>query len=106
MTQRVAFNPTESPVIVDDDGHSIPGLDRGEVDTTSPYVQQAVDIGRLVWVEAPGGFDVNRGIDPILADVGQDPDKARQALRAENATAEPRPSLISKLRKVIEKGES
>jgi len=51
MVKKVAFNGTESPVVIDDEGHVLPGLERGEVDTTSDAVKQAIATGQLVWAE-------------------------------------------------------
>lgn len=63
MAKRVAFNPTESPVVIDDKGHSIAGLDRGEVDSTSDVVKQAIDGGRLVLTDdgTKGGNNKSKG---------------------------------------------
>jgi len=51
MVKKVAFNGTESPVVIDDEGHSLAGLERGEVDTTSDAVKGAIATGQLVWAE-------------------------------------------------------
>lgn len=53
MAKKVAFNGTEVPVVIDDEGRTIPGLDRAEVDTTNDFVKQAIEAGRLVWAETP-----------------------------------------------------
>lgn len=50
---RTAFNTTESPVVIDDDGRSLAGMSRGDVDTDSPAVQLAVQTGQLVYPEIP-----------------------------------------------------
>lgn len=99
MAQRVAFNGTESPIVIDDEGHAIPGLDRGPVDTTSEYVKQAVKLGWLVLMPRED-FDVSGSADEVLKRVGKDPEKARDAITAENAQPEPRTTLIEKLGRV------
>lgn len=55
MAKRTAFNGTQSPVVIDDEGRTIPGLQRGEVDSTADLVKQAIDAGRLVWAETTKG---------------------------------------------------
>ena len=100
MVQRVAFNTTESPVVIDDEGHAIPGLERAEVDSASAVVKQALSAGRLVWVESGEDFDLSGSAEDVLNRVGNDPDKARAALKAENASESPRTSLLTKLGRV------
>lgn len=53
MAKKIAFNTTEVACVVDDDGRSIPGLERAEVDSTNDLVKQAIEAGRLVWAETP-----------------------------------------------------
>lgn len=43
-----AYNPTAQPVVIDDDGHTLPGRTHGDVDTTDDRVLTAVATGRLV----------------------------------------------------------
>lgn len=103
MTQRVAFNPTETPVVVDDEGHTIAGLDWRDVDTNSPQVKDAVESGRLVWPELPQ-FDVSGSAQDVLDRVGDDPVKAQAAIVAEQAQDKPRSTLLADLQKITEKG--
>jgi hypothetical protein len=51
MANRVACNPTEVPVVIDEQGHAIAGLARREVDPDSDIVKQALETGQLVWAE-------------------------------------------------------
>lgn len=55
MAKRVAFNPGEVPVLIDDQGRLLAGLSRGEVDTTSAQVKAAIETRRLVWPEKTKG---------------------------------------------------
>lgn len=105
MAQRVAFNTTDSPVVYDDDGHSVPGLDRTEVDSTSPVVKQAIKTGRLVYVDdgnRADDFDVSGSARAVLDRVGDDPEKAQAAIEAENATESPRPTLLTQLGRIAQ----
>lgn len=43
-----AYNPTAQPVVIDDDGHTLPGRTHGDVDTADDRVLTAVATGRLV----------------------------------------------------------
>jgi hypothetical protein len=45
---RSAFNPTDGPVVIDDEGHVLPGLEHGDVDSDAAEVQAAVEQGRLI----------------------------------------------------------
>lgn len=47
---------------------------------------------------------VDRSRDQILADVGEDPEKAREALAAEQSRHNPRKGLVAALVRVIESG--
>lgn len=62
----VAFNPTDGPVVIDDDGRTVEGGGFAAVDTTVDPVKAAVDADppRLVLRKAP--FD---GLDDAPADV-------------------------------------
>lgn len=103
MAQRVAFNPTESPVVIDDHGRTVAGLDRAEVDSTSPVIKQAIDTGRLVYVDdgkPADDFDVSGSAPDVLKRVGDDPEKAQAALEAENASEEPRTTLLTQLGRI------
>ena len=53
MAKKIAFNGIESPVVIDDEGRSIPGMGRAEVDSTNDLVKQAIEAGRLVCAETP-----------------------------------------------------
>jgi hypothetical protein len=56
MTYRLAFNPTDSPVIIDDDGRGLAGHDWAAVDDSSALVTDAIAAGRLVWPAIPDGL--------------------------------------------------
>lgn len=103
MAQRVAFNPTESPVVYDDDGHSVAGLERVEVDSTSSVVKQAIEAGRLLYVDDGSrgdDFDVSGSARAVLDRVGDDPEKAQAAIAAENGSENPRPTLLTQLGRI------
>lgn len=48
---KTAFNGSDSPVVVDDEGHQIGGGEWGTADSTHDGVKAAVDLGTLVWVD-------------------------------------------------------
>lgn len=48
---RLAYNPTDSPVLVDAAGRTLGGREWGPVKTTADEVKVAHDAGRLVYVE-------------------------------------------------------
>lgn len=50
---RLAFNPTDSPVLIDDDGHTLPGGEWGPALTTESAVKAALEAGQLVWSQDP-----------------------------------------------------
>lgn len=57
---KTAYNPTDSPVVIDDLGHSIGGREWGAVETTDDATKAAIDGGLLVLVDEPGrGASVN-----------------------------------------------
>lgn len=62
---KTAYNPNETPVVVDDLGHVIPGLDWGTVETTANPAKDALDAGLLVLVERPGR---NANVEPDAAE--------------------------------------
>lgn len=45
-------------------------------------------------------------VDDVLADVGDDPDRARQALAVEQGSDRPRKSLVSRLEEIASREES
>lgn len=47
-----AYNPTASPVIVDNKGHTLAGGEWGDVDET-PQLRHAVDAGLILLAPAP-----------------------------------------------------
>jgi hypothetical protein len=49
---------------------------------------------------------VDRNRDKVVADVGDDPDKAREALAAEQSRHNPRKGLVAALVRVIEADQS
>lgn len=48
MTLKLAYNPTEGPVLVDEAGYVIGGRSWGPVDSTSPLAVAARDAGTIV----------------------------------------------------------
>lgn len=57
---RTAFNTTDRPLVVDDEGRVVPGLDWGTVSTTNDRVTSLLDQGLLVLVDEPkGGVDAD-----------------------------------------------
>lgn len=50
---RTAYNTTESPVVVSDDGRVIGGLDWGTVETTDEYARQALAANLLTVQDEP-----------------------------------------------------
>lgn len=73
------------------------GLDRDRV-------KQLAKEGMLEQVEVAADSDAGKPakVDDILAEVGDDKEKAAAALEAENASDKPRTSLVSKLQAVID----
>lgn len=55
-----AYNPTSSPVVIDDDGRILPGREHGDVDSTSARVQAAVLAGRLILTDPATQTKVER----------------------------------------------
>jgi hypothetical protein len=53
MSDRLAFNPTDTPVLIDDDGRSLAGGEWATVDDTAQPVLDAIDLGRLTWPAEP-----------------------------------------------------
>jgi hypothetical protein len=47
--RTVAFNPTDSPVVLDAEGHTLGGGEWAEVDPTSDLVSVLVEQGRLLF---------------------------------------------------------
>lgn len=56
------------------------------------------------WAPA-GDVEIGLSIEKVLAQVADDPDRARSALDAENATDKPRTSLVDALTKIIDTQE-
>jgi hypothetical protein len=54
MTYKLAYNPTDGPVVIDTAGRMIGGRDWGAVDTTDDLTKTAVEQGRLVLPDPPG----------------------------------------------------
>lgn len=50
---RLGANTTDTPVVIDDDGHQLGGREYGPLDTTQDAVQDAVDRGAIVWPDNP-----------------------------------------------------
>ena len=55
MVVKTAFNPNDTPVVVDADGHTVGGHEWGTVETTEVVVSDALDAGRLVLVDVDAG---------------------------------------------------
>lgn len=52
MPHTIVFNPTDQPVVIDADGHTVAGRDWAAVDTATAEVDHALENGRLVTVDA------------------------------------------------------
>lgn len=50
----------------------------------------------------PAGLDIDASADDVMAWVGEDPDRAEEALEAEQAKDKPRSTLVKKLEKLAE----
>jgi hypothetical protein len=50
---RLAFNPTDRPVIVDDEGRVLAGHDWEALDDTDERILALVEQGQLVWPATP-----------------------------------------------------
>lgn len=76
----------------------VPLLDRQVADGESVTVDQEI-IDGYAWPADTWQVDSDAGqtVAQVLAEVGDDPEKARAALDAENATAAPRKTLVSQL---------
>jgi hypothetical protein len=48
MTFQPAFNPTDSPVLIDSAGRTLGGGEWGAVNLSDPFAQEASEAGRLV----------------------------------------------------------
>lgn len=57
MGYVTAYNPGDSPVVVDDDGRTVGGREWSPVLTTEDRVKEAFADGRLVKVNPPEGDD-------------------------------------------------
>jgi hypothetical protein len=53
MSDRLAFNPTDTPVLIDADGRTVAGGEWATVNDTAPAVLEAIDLGRLSWPADP-----------------------------------------------------
>lgn len=53
MTYVLAYNPTDSPVVIDTAGRVLGGREWGPVDTTDAAAKEAFDAERLLQPEAP-----------------------------------------------------
>lgn len=59
MVYRTGYNPTDTPVVVDDEGRTIGGREWGTYQTTEDAAQAALSDGRLLEVEVPDEAGVN-----------------------------------------------
>lgn len=53
----------------------------------------------------PSGLDIEGPVKDVLTWVGEDPDRARQALAAEQAKEQPRSTLVKQLEKTADPGQ-
>lgn len=85
MVYAAAYNPTDSPVVIDGEGRTLGGRAWGPVETTEDAVKAALSDGRLVKAARPArGADVN----PDAATVFDDVDALEQARKAGDPVAE------------------
>ena len=87
-----------------------PGSGRPVEVDAGESVEVVDDLGRALLAQpdrwAPAGkTDVNASVPSVLAQVGDNRDRARTALEAEQASDNPRKSLIDSLTKIIESKE-
>jgi hypothetical protein len=54
MTYKLAYNPTDGPVVIDTAGRMIGGREWGAADTTDEFAKTATEQGRLVLPDPPG----------------------------------------------------
>lgn len=52
MTAQFIYNPTDSPVVLDEDGRTLGGGEWGWAD--SKFIGDSIDAGRLVKADKPG----------------------------------------------------
>ena len=94
-------NKTERPRSIEAVGHEPILVEAGE----SAEVDETLGASLLdqpdVWGPA-GPTNVDVSIPAVLAQVGDDKDRARTALEKEQATDKPRKSLVDSLTKIIE----
>lgn len=82
-----------------DTGQCVEAGETAEVpDELGKSLVQQVD----VWEPADGG---TKNVDEVLADVGDDPVRARRALALEHEADKPRKSLVSRLEEIIASDE-
>ena len=82
-------------------GQRVEGGDTAEVDDeVGESLVEQVD----AWEAADGTS--RRTVDQVKADVGDDPDRARQALAVERESDKPRKSLVSHLEEIASREES
>ena len=77
---RAAFNPTDRPVVVDDEGRTLAGRAWGPVVEAAPEVRAARERGELTFVDRPKGDD---DLDPAAAAVFDAVDELNAAPDAE-----------------------
>lgn len=71
MTLELAYNTTDSPVLVDEQGYLIGGRSWGAVDTTDPIGSAELDAGRIVLADedAVGGASDNADAQAAIANL-------------------------------------
>lgn len=90
MVYRLAFNPTDSPVIVSKDGRTLGGGEFGPVDADDKAVQAAVDADRLVWRDDAAEVDADERNEQATAALEQLAEVEQAASDATSSTT-PKP---------------
>lgn len=84
-----AYNTTQGPIVVDDEGHILGGGERGPADPD--VVHGDVEAGRLLWVDAIP--------DPVSADDKSEHPAGVAAAEPDEADESPSRSTTSRARK-------
>lgn len=79
MTYRLAYNPLDTPVVVDAAGRTIGGQEHGLADDNSPEVKDATSDDRLVFVEVNRDNNNTRAV-VALSDRAVEVERRRAAL--------------------------
>lgn len=82
--QKVAYNSSDSPIVISDEGHVLGGREWGPVETTEESVKAAVDAKTLIFQK----------------DAGDEPNSEAKAAQAEvDAPDEPEPEPAKSTRR-------